>query len=127
MSTQKMSFFGASRRVFDLSLNEPLLYRVEHPAQIVDLLYITGGQFLDLIRQMLDSIRSPQRVRGARDTRFITDHLLRSKRNSCGVFGRQPQRFVHRVRMKRLRTPKYCRKRLNRRASDIHLRLLRRE
>src|SRR6185503_5040701 len=43
--------------VLDLSLNISLLYRAQHPTNVVDLLDVLGCESLNFIRQMLDRIR----------------------------------------------------------------------
>ena len=52
------------------------------------------------------------------------DDLLRAKRESRGILGRQRECFVFRIGMQRLRASEYSRERLYRDAHDIHVRLL---
>ena len=57
----------------------------------------------------------------------MRDDLLGSKRDACGMFGRQRERFVQRVGVQRLRPAQHGRQRLKRHAHDIVVRLLRRQ
>ena len=55
----------------------------------------------------------------------MRDDLLRAQRNSRGVFGRQRECFVQRIRVQRLRSAEHRSQRLNRDANDVVVRLLR--
>ena len=61
------------------------------------------------------------------DVRLVRDHLLGAEREPNGVLGRQRERLVVGVRVQRLRPAENRRERLDRRADDVHLGLLRRQ
>ena len=57
----------------------------------------------------------------------MRDDLLRAQRNRRRKLGRQGPSFIQRIRVQRLRAAEHCRERLQRRAHNVVIRLLRRE
>jgi len=69
-------------RILDLVLHEPSFDRRQRAAEIINLLDVIHGAFLDLISQVLHHVRTRQRVNGIGYTGFISDDLLRAQRGA---------------------------------------------
>src|SRR5579885_3044666 len=114
-------------RLLNLAMHVADLDGVEHPAHRVNLLDVVERALLDLARQLLDGVGTRERVNRVGDARLVGDDLLRAEREPRGCFGWKRERFVHRVRVERLRAAQHRGERLNRRADDVDFRLLRGE
>ena len=113
------------RRVGDLSLRIAALDRLDHPADLVDLLEVRVRLLLHPIGQRLHEIRAAQRIDRVRHPRLLRDDLLGSERDPDRLLGRQRERLIKAVRMQRLGTAQHAGERLDRRAHDVVQRLLR--
>ena len=95
-----------------------------HPARRIDL----GDQFARLVHQRggqrLDIIRPAQRIGDAGDAGFLLNHQLRVAGNPRGKIGRQRDRFIERVGVKRLGATEHRGQRLDRGADDVVIRVL---
>src|SRR6266550_6232571 len=76
-------------------------------------------------RERFDVIRAAEWIDDVRHSRLIREQLLRAKRDLNGLFCRQRERLVHRIRMQRLSSAEYCCHSLVGNADDIVHRLLR--
>ena len=117
----------AEARLGDLALLEVLLDRRDHAAELLDPLEVVVRLPLELVRELLEVVRAAERVDRVHDARLVRDHLLRPQREPHRVLGRQRERLVEGVRVQRLRPAEHGRERLDRRADQVHLRLLRRQ
>ena len=77
--------------------------------------------------QLLDEIRSAERIDDVRDAALVGDDLLRAQRERRGFGGRQRQRLVERVGVQRVGAAEHRRQRLQRGAHDVVVGLLRGE
>ena len=91
------------------------------------LLDVVASAALDFVGQRLDEIRSAERVGRVRDAAFVRDDLLGAQREGGGGFGGQRPGFVERIGVQRLRAAQHGRQRLQRRAHDVVVGLLRGE
>src|SRR4051794_36243041 len=114
-------------RVGDLALREVLLDRVDHAAELVDPGEVLIRLPLELVGQRLDEVRAAERVDRVRHARLVGDDLLRAQRDAHRLLGRQRERLVVGVGVQRLRPTEHAGERLDRRASDVVERLLRRQ
>ena len=115
----------AEARLGDLALEEVLLDRGDDAAAPGDLLEVVVGLPLELVGQVLEVVGAAERVDGVDDAGLVRDHLLRPQRDAHGVLGRERERLVEAVRVQRLRAAEHGRERLDRRAHDVELGLLR--
>ncbi len=92
-------FLITIRRLLYLALHVAGLDRTQHPAHRFDFLQIVECLLFDLVSQLLDRVRTRQRVGSLGNSRFVSNHLLRSQRYARRGFSRQRERFVHRVSM----------------------------
>ena len=79
------------------------------------------------LRQPLDEIRAAERIDDVGDAGLVRDDLLRPQRQRRRLGGRQRERLVERVGMERLRAGEHGGQRLERRADDVVVGLLRGE
>src|SRR5208282_4306004 len=96
----------------DLARNEPPLDRDERPSHLLDPVEVLSGLGLDPVGQVLDLVRTSERVDRVRDPRFLGEDLLRSQREPGRRLRREAERLVERVGVERLRTPEDRRERL---------------
>ena len=75
--------------------------------------------------QLLEEVRTAERIDDIDDTGLVRDDLLRPQRQRGRGLGRQRQRFVERVGVERLRAAKHRCHRLERRPHHVVVRLLR--
>ena len=81
----------------------------------------------ELVCEPLDVVRAAERVSRVRDAALVADHLLRSDGDALRLFRRQRERLVVARESERLYAAERCRERLQGRAHDVVLRLLRGE
>ena len=82
---------------------------------------------LHVERQPLDEIRAAERIDDAGDAALVRDDLLRAQRQRRRFLGRQRQRLVERVGVQRVGAAEHRGERLQRRAHDVVVGLLRGE
>ena len=112
-------------RLGDLLLRIALLDRLDHPAHAVDGVEVLAGAALHVERQLLEEVRAAERIDHVGDAAFGGDDLLRPQREGCRFRGGQRQRLVERVGVERVGAAEDGRERLQRRAHDVVVRLLR--
>src|SRR5260221_9431513 len=78
-------------------------------------------------RERFDVIRATEWIDDVRYAGLVREKLLRAKRDLNGLFSRQRERLIHRIRVQRLSSAKYGRHGLIRNADDVVHRLLRGE
>ena len=80
---------------------------------------------LHLVSERLDEVRATERICDMRDVGLVGDDLLGTQRDPCRLLGGQGHRLVHRVGVQRLGTTQHPCQRFDRRAHNVHFRLLR--
>ena len=76
-------------------------------------------------RQPLDEVRAAERIDDVGDAALVRDDLLRAQRDRRRFLGRQRQRLVERVGVQRVGAAEHRGQRLQRRAHDVVVGLLR--
>ena len=115
----------AEGRLLDLTLDEPLLDRLDRATQLVDPFDQLARTLLQLVRHRLDEVGAAERIGGVRPAGLGGEDLLRPQRDPRRPLGRQRKRLVERIRVDRLRPAAYGRERLDGHADDVVLGLLR--
>ncbi len=112
------------RRFLDSLLGQPLRDRLGHPAAPLDFLDQRPRTLFQLASQFLDVPASAERVGDGRHAAFLGEDQLRVAGNARGEIRRQRDRFVIAVGVQRLGAAEHRRKRLDRGADDVVVRVL---
>ena len=81
----------------------------------------------DAHRHVLDCVRAANGIDRVRDAALVQDDLLCAQRDRCALFGREGERLILAVAMKRLRAAEHRGERLQRDTDNIVVGLLRRQ
>ena len=92
----------AERRLLDLLLHEALLDRGDGAAEVVDALDQLPRVRFELVRECLDEVRAPERVRRVGAAGLMGEQLLCPQRDVHRMLARQRERLVVAVRVDRL-------------------------
>src|SRR6266567_1423320 len=90
-------------RVLNFALDIALFDGPQGAAHRVNLVEIINHPPLDLVGEFFDRIRAGQRIYRVGNSRFEGNNLLSAQGQARRILSRQRQRFVHRVRVERLR------------------------
>ena len=85
------------------------------------------GEALHRVGELLDEPRAAERIGDVGDVGLVGDDLLGAQGDARRLLRRQRHRLVHRVGVQALRAAEHAGQRLDRRAHDVDLRLLRRQ
>ena len=97
---------------------------IDPPPKVSRCSKISVGLAFHLVGQRLDEPRTTQRISDMGNVRLVSDDLLSAQGDTRRLGRRQRHRLIHRVRMQALGATQHPGQRLDRRAHDVHLRLL---